>query len=57
MSLFATCLLAGSAYAQNDAKPLDLSVPPSIGFPVPKTASVAPASTVPVCAAPALLPA
>lgn len=40
----ATCILASSAYAQNVTKPLNLSVPPSTGFPVASAGSAAPTS-------------
>lgn len=52
-SLVATSFLAGSVCAQNVARPLDFGIPPSTGFPVAKTASIAPASNSPVSTAPA----
>jgi len=40
-ALLATGLLAGSAHAQNNPKPLDLTLPPSSGFPVASTSTAA----------------
>jgi len=51
-ALAASCL-AGSAFAQNATKPLDLSVPPSTGFPVARTAGAAHAGTTPTGTTPA----
>ena len=53
LAALATSFLAGSASAQNTTKPLDLSVPPSTGFPVARTASAAPASATPTSTTPA----
>ncbi|HTD29879.1 MAG TPA: hypothetical protein VK660_10875 [Xanthomonadaceae bacterium] len=44
-ALIATSLVASAAFAQNDSKPLNLTVPPSIGFPQASAASAAPTST------------
>ena len=43
----ATSFLASSAYAQSATKPLDLSVPPSTGFPAASPASAASTSATP----------
>jgi hypothetical protein len=49
----ATGLLAGSANAQNDSKPLNLSLPPSSDMPAAIAVSVMPTSPEPATAAPA----
>jgi hypothetical protein len=46
-AVLTTSLMASSAYAQNSTKPLNLSVPPSSGFPVASAASTTPVSTAP----------
>ena len=53
LSVLATSLLAGSVYAQDASKPLNLALPPSSGAHAVHAFSAAPADATPVSAAPA----